>query len=120
MENLILQTIKKRFKQLEMECLMNLIALKALGPDEPVPLFDLEELENKAIDYLVKNQIIPEQKKYLSIKEAMDILKVSRTTLATLRNEGLLTTYEHRRNIYLCRLEVKELLKTYSKMKGKV
>lgn len=120
MEHVIIEAIQKRLEQLEMECLKNLILLKTFAPGDPIPLFSVEVLEEKAIEFLAKKKIRHEEERFLSIKEAMSVLNVSRTTLLKLRKQGKLTTYNQKRNVFLDFSEVKKLLKTYSEMKGKV
>ena len=120
MKTLISKIVTERLKELEGEYLMSLIIMKTFIPDDPVPLFNTEAMEKKVNDYLSEMDIFTAEDSYMTIKEAMDFLKVSRNTLFLLRKQGMLTSYSGQGGVYLLRKEVEKLLKTYSKKKGKI
>ena len=120
MEKRILTIIQERMEQMENDYLMSLIVLKACVPDSSVPLFNIDALEEKAEAYVAKIQPSSDSDSYLTVKEAMSILNVSRSTLFEFRKRGWLTSYPRERNVYLRSSEVRSLRKKYSEWKGKV
>lgn len=63
---------------------------------------------------------IPHESELLTIIEAIDILKISRSTLYRLRNNGKINTIVYRRSVRFLKKEVEEARIWYSIPKGKV
>lgn len=115
----ILKIVTDRLKELEIEYFMSLVVMKTFAPENPLPLLNMEAMEKNISEYLAAMNISFEKDSYMTIKEAMALLNVSRNTLFLLRKKGVLTSYFRQGSIYLLRKEVEELRKTYSRKKGK-
>ena len=124
MEKRILTIIQERMEQMENDYLLSVLLLKAYAPDRPLPSYS-----PKSVKEFVDISLLPvrntgksggPQKKYMTIKEAMSVLKVSRTTINRLRKEGALTSYYRKRNVILLASEIHHLVETYSKIRGKI
>lgn len=124
MKTHIVNIVIERLKQLENEYLTNAMLLATFAPDYPIPVYKPDMIKEK----VMLNNLCgfcsctkkEKWKKYMTVKEAMAVLNVSRNTIHRMRKEGILTSFYKNRAVAILTSEVEQVLETYSKMKGKI
>ncbi len=124
MKTLILKTVTERLKQLESEYLTSVLLLETYAPDYPIPEYKPDMIKEKTIPLRCgicsRHNKEAVQEEYMTIKEAMAALRVSRNTINRWRKEKILTSFYRKRTVALLTSEVERLTETYSKVRGKI